>query len=184
MAKANWESISRQYARRVLRDRGFNADDITFTMRLAEEATGHMSTRSNGTHYARVTCQGAGEWDVDIMADDPQSTPVTEQEDTDWMRAPRVVFVSGPDAGQPAINPLSTGCRAGECGDCAGPCEHACHYQHGPCATVGHGDRVATHQITYNYRNDAETSTESVCGECAESYSRRPVLANFRATSL
>jgi hypothetical protein len=73
--KTTWESITKAYARRVLRERGFDTEDVKFCMRLAEESTGHMSTRTNGTHTARVTCQGAGEWDVELIADDPEPEP-------------------------------------------------------------------------------------------------------------
>lgn len=50
------------------------------------------------------------------------------------------------------------------------------------CATVGHGDRPATHEISYD-DNDGRTA-ERVCSSCAESYSRRPSLKNFAITSL
>lgn len=45
------------------------------------------------------------------------------------------------------------------------------------CATVGHGDRPATHEITWTWRGTRdEPVTEAVCGECADSYLRRPAL--------
>jgi hypothetical protein len=52
------------------------------------------------------------------------------------------------------------------------------------CATTGHGDRPATHEISYNYRGEDERTAEHVCSYCAESYANRPVLANFAMTSL
>jgi hypothetical protein len=45
------------------------------------------------------------------------------------------------------------------------------------CATVGHGLRAATHELTYSLpesRDQAER--ELVCGECADGYARRPML--------
>lgn len=67
--KTNWESITKAQVTRVLRARGFELDDIKLSMHLAALGAGHMSTRSNGTHYARVICQGCGEWDVALIED-------------------------------------------------------------------------------------------------------------------
>jgi hypothetical protein len=50
------------------------------------------------------------------------------------------------------------------------------------CATVGHSDRPATHEISYD-DGDGRTA-EHVCSSCTESYSRRPALRNFAITSL
>jgi hypothetical protein len=47
------------------------------------------------------------------------------------------------------------------------------------CATVG-CRRVATRTITYDTRNGGKFVTEDVCDPCADSYSCRPVLTNFR----
>lgn len=45
------------------------------------------------------------------------------------------------------------------------------------CATIGHGDRTATHEITYSLQRDrSELFTERVCAPCAGSYTRRPSL--------
>lgn len=52
------------------------------------------------------------------------------------------------------------------------------------CATIGHINRPATHEISYNYRGDPEVTRELVCAGCAESYGRRPVHVNFAAVEL
>ena len=52
------------------------------------------------------------------------------------------------------------------------------------CATVGHATRPATHEISYNYRGETEVTRELVCGSCAGSYARLPVLADFTARPL
>ena len=52
------------------------------------------------------------------------------------------------------------------------------------CATVGHRTRKAEYQISYNYRGGGETTREYVCGECKESYGRRPVLVDFTAVRI
>jgi hypothetical protein len=45
------------------------------------------------------------------------------------------------------------------------------------CATLTHGDREATHEITWSTPDSRdEPVTEPVCGECAGSYARRPAL--------
>jgi hypothetical protein len=58
------------------------------------------------------------------------------------------------------------------------------HYTRHDCATVGHADRAGTHRITYRYRGGADTDVEVVCEACAESYARRPVLADFTSVPL
>jgi hypothetical protein len=52
------------------------------------------------------------------------------------------------------------------------------------CATVGHGDHPATHEVSYNYRGGEETTTEMVCKSCADAYSCRPVLVGYTARKL
>jgi hypothetical protein len=52
------------------------------------------------------------------------------------------------------------------------------------CATAGHHRRNATHEISYKYRGEGDAVRELVCAECADSYSRRPVLVNFTAVPL
>jgi hypothetical protein len=45
------------------------------------------------------------------------------------------------------------------------------------CATLTHGDREATHEITWSTPGSRdEPVTEPVCAECAGSYARRPAL--------
>jgi hypothetical protein len=77
--KMNWQGITKAQATRVLRGRGIGMDDVKLTMRLAENGCGHMSTSSNGTHYARVTIQGEDEWDVDMIASSPVAADVTPE---------------------------------------------------------------------------------------------------------
>lgn len=51
------------------------------------------------------------------------------------------------------------------------------------CATVGcHG--TATERITYRYRGEDQATTDDVCGDCADSYSRRPVLVDFERSPI
>lgn len=51
------------------------------------------------------------------------------------------------------------------------------------CATVG-CKRLPTVEITYDYRDEGEPTTDQVCGPCADSYERRPVLKNFTRRNL
>jgi hypothetical protein len=51
------------------------------------------------------------------------------------------------------------------------------------CDTIGCRSD-AEYKISYNYRGEEEVSTDLACGPCADGYSRRPVLNNFRRIPL
>lgn len=51
------------------------------------------------------------------------------------------------------------------------------------CATVG-CRHDATQMVSYLYRGQEPRMSEKVCDECADSYSRRPVLVDFQRSSL
>lgn len=48
----------------------------------------------------------------------------------------------------------------------------------GKCATVG-CQNTAVERVSYNYRG-GERMSDDVCSECADGYSRRPVLHDFQ----
>lgn len=51
------------------------------------------------------------------------------------------------------------------------------------CSTIG-CKSPAEYKISYNFRGEEEISTDLACGPCADGYSRRPVLKNFRRIPL
>ncbi len=76
-AKTSWESITKDQAIKLLATRGFDRDEVRAAMRHTETGTGtaYAQHASDPLRSARITNQGAEEWDVALVVRFPQRAP-------------------------------------------------------------------------------------------------------------